>query len=112
MILVFEQDHRQPENLRLTMNETIPYPVPDVRLRTYCRECGSEDVETRPDWPKGGVIADVRIGSAAVLRWHRREGLLSGLKRTERVEKRTMPLECRLSGVERSYRRHGPNFAS
>jgi hypothetical protein len=25
MILVFEQDHRQPENLRLTMNETIPY---------------------------------------------------------------------------------------
>ena len=25
MILVFRQDHRQPENLRLTMNETIAY---------------------------------------------------------------------------------------
>ena len=25
MILVFEQDHRQQENLRLTMNETIPF---------------------------------------------------------------------------------------
>ena len=25
MILVFEQIHRQQENLRLTMNETIPY---------------------------------------------------------------------------------------
>ena len=33
------------------------YPVPHVGRRTYCRECGSRDVQTRPDWPATGVIA-------------------------------------------------------
>ena len=33
------------------------YPVPHVGLRAYCRECGSRDVQTRPDWPTMGVIA-------------------------------------------------------
>ena len=32
------------------------YPVPYVSRRTVCRECGSRDVATRPDWPKTGVI--------------------------------------------------------
>ncbi len=43
------------------------------------------------------------------LRLHRRSGPLPKVKRKERVEKRTLPLEGRLSGVERSYQRRGPN---
>ena len=33
------------------------YPVPHVARRTVCRECGSRDVQTRPDWPTTGVVA-------------------------------------------------------
>ena len=41
----------------LTAKPGPDYPVPHVSRRTVCRECGSRDVEMRPDWPKTGVIA-------------------------------------------------------
>jgi hypothetical protein len=41
----------------LTEKLGTEYPVPQVGRRTYCRECGSRDVATRPDWPRMGVIA-------------------------------------------------------
>ncbi len=31
--------------------------VPGVADHAYCGNCGSRDVETRPHWPAGGVVA-------------------------------------------------------
>ena len=31
--------------------------VPGVADHAYCGNCGSRDVETRPNWPTGGVVA-------------------------------------------------------
>ncbi len=42
----------------------------------------------------------------------RRSGPLPKVKQKVRVEKQTLPLEGRLLGVERSYRRRGPNYGS
>lgn len=32
--------------------DTLPphYPVPDVALKLRCSECGSKDIQTRPNW--------------------------------------------------------------
>ena len=54
---------------------------------------------------------NVRVGSAAVQRWHRQDGPQLQVKRKEMVKKRKSPLEGRLSGVERSYRQRRPNVA-
>ncbi len=31
--------------------------VPGIADHAYCRNCGSRDVETRPNWPTVGVVA-------------------------------------------------------
>ena len=56
--------------------------------------------------------ANVRVGSKPVLWRHRRVGPLLEVKPTKTGAKRTLLLEGRLLGVERSYRRPSPNFAS
>jgi hypothetical protein len=35
-------------------------PVPQVGRRLRCTACGGRDAETRPDWPRGGVVASHR----------------------------------------------------
>ncbi len=44
---------------------------------------------------------EVRCGSGTDLRRHHQEGLLLAVKQTKSGAKRTLPLEGRLSGVER-----------
>ncbi len=56
-----------------------------------------------------GSVSNFRIGSGADERGHRHKGPLLGVKRTKRVEKRTLALELPLLGAEQTYRRHGPN---
>lgn len=55
---------------------------------------------------RGGT--NVCFGSIANERRHRQAGPLLVVKQTQSGAKRTLPLEGRLSGVERSYRRQGP----
>ena len=49
------------------------------------------------------------FGSKPVLRRDRQEGPFPEVKQTKSGAKRTLPLEGRLSGVELSYQRRGPN---
>ncbi len=53
--------------------------------------------------------SNVRFGSQAVLADHAQRRRLSEVERTSTPRKRTLPLEGLLSGVKRSDRRHGPN---
>ncbi len=77
----------------------------DGFLPVFGQPATSPEPRLKPE-PKG------RFGSTTDLRRRHREGLLLEVKRKERVKKRKSPLESLLLGVERSYRRHGPNFAS
>ena len=52
---------------------------------------------------------NVRCGSKPVLAELAQRRRLSEVERTSKPRKRTLPLEGQLSGVERSYRRRGPN---
>ena len=56
--------------------------------------------------------SNLGFGSKPGLCRHRQSGQLLGVKRKERVEKQTLPLEGRLSWVDRSYQWLGPDFAS
>ena len=53
-----------------------------------------------------------RLGSNSVLADLAQRLRLSEVERTSKPRKRTLPLEGRLSGVERSYQRRGPNRRS
>ncbi len=66
---------------------------------------GDGEPRLKPE-PKG------RFGSTADERAHLHEGPLLGVKRTKSAGKRALPLEGRLSGVERSDQRQGPNYGS
>ena len=68
-----------------------------------------------PSW-RGGVLADrwskIWFGSISDVRPVYQPRPLLGVERTELARKRTCRLKCRLSGVEQSYRRRGPNYGS
>ncbi len=84
------------------------FDVPSNRHRARRHEFGQFRYINR-DWIAYLIAHDVRNGSKPDERGHRPGGPHLGVKQTKSGAKQTLPLEGRLSGVERSYQRRGPN---